>query len=244
MLELKFTLVSKRVPGRYGGNFKSLISEHICYGLISSSLLVKLSTGECHRTHAIIIQHWPGNGLVPSGNKSLPGPILIQICVTIWRHFATMSECICDIYDSYWLPNLAVKYIQMLFEKKAGKAICSCSTNSNHIMLRTFAVFKTAGSKTRWFIPLSHDDVIKWKHIPRYWPFVRGIHRSPVNSPHKGQWRGALMFSLICAWLNGWVNNREAGDLRRRRAHYDVTVMYMRLPADQEAVNRGPSIHF
>ena len=32
-----------------------------------------------------------------------------------------------------------------------------------------------------------HDDVIKWKHFPRYWPFVRGIHRSPVNSPHKGQ---------------------------------------------------------
>ena len=70
-----------------------------------------------------------------------------------------------------------------------------------------------------------HDDVIKWKHFPRYWPFVRVIHRSPVNVPHKGQWRGALMFSLICVWINGWVNNREAGDLRRYRAHYDVTVM-------------------
>ena len=70
-----------------------------------------------------------------------------------------------------------------------------------------------------------HDDVIKWKHFPRYWPFVRGIHRSPVNSPHKGQWCGALMFSLICASINGWVNNREAGDLRRYHTHYDVTVM-------------------
>ena len=70
-----------------------------------------------------------------------------------------------------------------------------------------------------------HDDVIKWKQFPRYWPFVRGIHRSPVNSPHKGQWRGALMFSLICAWINSWVNNREAGNLRRHRAHYGVTVM-------------------
>ena len=70
-----------------------------------------------------------------------------------------------------------------------------------------------------------HDDVIKWKHFPRNWPFVRGIHRSPVNSPHKGQWRGALMFTLICARINGWVNNREAGDLRRHRAHYDVIVM-------------------
>ena len=72
---------------------------------------------------------------------------------------------------------------------------------------------------------IDHDDVIKWKYFPRYWPFVRGIHRSPVNSTHKGQWRGALMFSLICVWLKGWVNNREAGDLRRYRAHYDVTVM-------------------
>ena len=47
----------------------------------------------------------------------------------------------------------------------------------------------------------------------------------PVNSPRKGQWRGALMFSLICVWINGWVNNREAGDLRRHRAHYVVIVM-------------------
>ena len=65
--------------------------------------------------------------------------------------------------------------------------------------------------------------------FPRYWPFVRGIHRSPVNSPHKGQWRGALMFSLICAWINDWVNNGDAGDLRRYRDHYDVIVMLHRL---------------
>ena len=71
----------------------------------------------------------------------------------------------------------------------------------------------------------AHDDVIKWKHFPRYWPFVRGIHRSPVDSPHKGQWRGALMFSLICTRINGWVNNREAGDLRRHSAHCGVRVM-------------------
>ena len=57
---------------------------------------------------------------------------------------------------------------------------------------------------------LPHDDVIKWKHFPPYWPYVRGIHRSPVNYPHKGQWRGALMFYLICAWINGWANNYKA----------------------------------
>ena len=52
-----------------------------------------------------------------------------------------------------------------------------------------------------------HDAVIKWKHFPCYCRFVRGIHRSPDS------------------WTNGWANNRDAGDLRRRRAHYDVTVM-------------------
>ena len=68
---------------------------------------------------------------------------------------------------------------------------------------------------------LFYDDVIKWKYFPRHWPFVRGIHRG-----HKGQWREALMFSLISVWKNGWGNNRKAGDLSRYRAHYDVTVMY------------------
>ena len=48
--------------------------------------------------------------------------------------------------------------------------------------------------------------------------------RSPVNSPHKGQWGGALVFSLICTWINGWVNNGEAGDLRRHRTHYDIAM--------------------
>ena len=73
-------------------------------------------------------------------------------------------------------------------------------------------------------LPISlHDDAIKWKHFPRYWPFVRGNQRFrgksavPVISPH--------MFSLICVWTNGWVNNREAGELRRHRGHYDVIVM-------------------
>ena len=83
-----------------------------------------------------------------------------------------------------------------------------------------------------------HDDVIKWKHFPRYRPFVRGIHRSPVNSPHKGQWRRALMFSLICPWINGWVNNREAGDLRRHRAHYDVVVMCFLWSASEQTAKQ------
>ena len=77
-----------------------------------------------------------------------------------------------------------------------------------------------------WNISLRKTRILMMTSFPRYWPFVRGIYLSPVNSPHKGQWRGALMFSLICVWINGWVNNREAGDLRRYRTHYDVIVMF------------------
>ena len=58
---------------------------------------------------------------------------------------------------------------------------------------------------------------------------VREIHRSLVNSPHKGQWRGALMFSLICTWRNGCAINRDASDLKHHRAHYNVTIMFIRV---------------
>ena len=55
-----------------------------------------------------------------------------------------------------------------------------------------------------------HYDVIKWKHFPRYWSFERGIHRSPVNFPHKCQWRVTLVFSLICA-LNKRLSKQSRG---------------------------------
>ena len=61
-------------------------------------------------------------------------------------------------------------------------------------------------------LPISgHDDVIKWKHFLHYWPFVRGTPWWLVDSPHKGQWHGTLMFSLICAW------KKRLSKQRRRR---------------------------
>ena len=85
----------------------------------------------------------------------------------------------------------------------------------------------------------NHDDVIKSKHFPPYWPFVRGIHRSLVNSPHKGQWRETLMFSFVSAWINSWVNNREAGDLRCHHTHHDVIVMWQVTGCSRVAVLGG-----
>ena len=72
-------------------------------------------------------------------------------------------------------------------------------------------------NSSRW---PTHDDVIKWKYFRVTGPLW------PGNSPYKDKWHGAWMLSLICAWINGWVNNGEAGDLRRHRAHYDVMVMW------------------
>ena len=116
----------------------------------------------------------------------------------------------------------------VLHECKDWSKFChyDCCSVCNIVLYMT-AIYRQSpvkGSRV-WSAHSVHDDVIKWKHFPRNWPFVRGIHRWPVNSPHKGQWRGALTSSLICVWINGWVNNREAADLRRYRAHYDVTVM-------------------
>ena len=76
-----------------------------------------------------------------------------------------------------------------------------------------------------WRLSCRYDDVIELKSFTRYCLYERGITRLPVVFPHEGQWLGAVMFSLICAWTNSWANNRDAGDLRRHRSHHDVTVM-------------------
>ena len=90
---------------------------------------------------------------------------------------------------------------------------------TNHLKILIYMHDTSAGFITE------HADVIKGKPFPRYWPFVREFTGHRWIRPHKGQRRGALMFSLICAWINDWVNSREAGDLRRRYTHYDVIVM-------------------
>ena len=67
-----------------------------------------------------------------------------------------------------------------------------------------------------WLMTSAATDVISVPSVP----FVQVLHQSPVTSPHKGQWRGALMLSLICTWRNGWENNHEAGDLRCHCTHW------------------------
>ena len=150
-----------------------------------------------------------------------------KFCDEITYAFQNFNGDTEEIWEWISIFPHASRQISLLFH--AGDKVNPCQLNgslasANHKYLNWntwMAQMHRAGLMHR------HDDVIKWKHFPRYWPFVRVIHWSHVSSPHKGQWRGALMFSLICAWINGWVNNREAGDLRRHSAHYDVIVMWI-----------------
>ena len=126
------------------------------------------------------------------------------------------QECFDSNFTDWSLPRccsslrrLDISIYGIDYAGQSGYLV-SMRKNSNH----TFAT-PVLGNDRK-----CHDDVIKWTHFPRYWPF----HRSPANSPHKDQSRGALKLSLICVRINGWVNNRETGDLRRNHAHCDVIV--------------------
>ena len=143
-----------------------------------------------------------------------------------WRFPINDTEPFLNFYDKlYNKMRTAVSISEngipqkLLWSVPAGRPPDSC-----HLILRLQLSIMTLMdfllSRRIWW----------WRHQMETFSaslaFVREIHRVPVNSPHKGQWRGALMFSLICVWINGWVNNGEAGDLRRHRGHYDVNVMW------------------
>ena len=141
--------------------------------------------------------------------------------MTWWRHQMHYNDVTMSLMASQ-ITSLTVVY----------SIVCSDADQRKHQSSASLA-FVWGIHRDRW-IPRTNGQLrgkcfhlmtSSWKYFLRHWPFVWGIHRSLVNSPHKGQWCRALIFSLICAWMNGWVNNCEAGDLRHHRAHHGVTVM-------------------
>ena len=133
-----------------------------------------------------------GNGLEKSGH-TLPNRMMSLLNWTARKYFSENSITI-HHNTNIWL----LKYVWTF------RVSCTLLLVVGHISLTDYrciiqilentcdsadVAYATVFTKFQLY-----DDVIKWKHFPRYWPFVRGIHRSPVNSPHKGQWRGALMF--------------------------------------------------
>ena len=172
--------------------------------------------------------------------KEARGRIFMTVIVV--HFFIIKVKCIASIESTV---NDKLKLMTtMITYAFCGSAVFSCARYSYALQRRayflyinwiqilvvittsvTISLYKYYMTCYRDRCSLFHYDVIKWKHFPRHWPFVRGIRRSPVNSLHKGQWRGALMFSLICVRINSWANTIDAGDLRRHLVHYDVIII-------------------
>ena len=217
--------VNSRAHGKCDYNLQSVI-----FKLISRIDILGISCEIVLRWipefHWWLVNIGSGNGLVLSGNKPWPELMLTQICVRIRHHRPQWVKWVIaikqDSIANAQTPQCNFLHCQPLWcwtrvywENKVNTldadALPPSITKSSAAMILSVSDGHV----------LPHDDVIKLKHFPCYWPFVWGIHQSLLASPHEGQWRRALIFSLICVW----VNNREAGDLRYHCPHYDVTVM-------------------
>ena len=201
----------------------------------------------------VIINYWQFNNVgmvaIDWWTKMDPTKTLhANTCERQWRYTSTgmhvlwniQSFTICEsrICNKISMMNSFIWFIlvytnaqTLITRTQVGWWICLCA----YILCECINIQQ---SKTDKLEHKGHarDDVIKWNYFPCYWSFVRGIHRSPVNYPHKVQWRAALMFSLIFAWTNIWANNRDAGDFRHHRPHYDVIVMHQVGTPDPDSV--------
>ena len=182
--------------------FNSTLGTHKTYPILPLSSLFLQVQREFPVAIQTKIQSFRKNAHTPVNKTNL--------CIQFWR-----LKCFILVKYAYGISPLHFVYIFRI-----------TSTIQHTGMTLYFHLSRTNAYKVSSYdVQGHHDHVIKWKHVSRYWPFLWGIHRSPVNSLHKGQWHGTLMFSLICARINCWVNTREAGDLRRHRARHDVIVM-------------------
>ena len=145
-----------------------------------------------------------------------------------WPYLLIMSrpwkvKCGDMVYLTTWLPGLVASSLSMIF---LGHARIG-----HPYQLGMTTVVITYHSCVLLHRQGHIDSSTQYCHNCR--ALTMKLQQSCVKPPvpgefpaHKGQWHGAFMFSLICVWINDWVNNREAGDLRRYRAHYDVIVMW------------------
>ena len=175
-------------------------------------------------------------------------PLISQRSVTERRHRVVSYPLPFFITAHHWFSRLvprrynvpnALKGLLPWLDGSLKPLSGFAKEHVSSVMIRLCAWTRKAPNIEKWIEPW---HVITERYMERFISFSWWRHQmetfsallalcagnspAPVTSPQKGQWRGALMFSLICAWINGWVNNREVGDLRRYRAHYDVTVMF------------------
>ena len=153
-------------------------------------------------------------------NRCWPECNLLFVTKYVWfarcyRHSLLLSKFVLMMKDCWFLDD-SIIFLKMLSLLQVGLAPSYHPNQCISISLEF--------DGSREFLREYHFNMMTSSNgnIFTLLAICAGIHRSPVIFPHKGQRRGALM---ICAWINGWVSNGEAGDLRRQRAHYYVTVM-------------------
>ena len=145
-----------------------------------------------------------GANMGPMWGRQDPGGSHVgPMIFAIWVHNTRVTETVCV---EHWVILQVVITANILVSIFVIFTIVLQKSSKLNIASKIWLSTDNDDMKAK-----SHDDVVKWKHFPRYWPFTRRNHRSPVNSPHKDQWHGALMFSSISVWTNGWVNNGDAG---------------------------------
>ena len=151
-----------------------------------------------------------------------------------FRHISAVIQLLHPLWSVRWKsPNRSVGTCHV-FTRASSWKICLCV----HWRQFTFpcpvwseSIWRYVADSLKWQEGLmsrvgedklrnAQDDVIEWKHFPHYWTIVRGIHQSPVGSPHKGQWR---------VFVDLRLNKRLSKQSNRRwyghRANYGVTVM-------------------
>ena len=140
-----------------------------------------------------------GNGLLPGlfDAKPIPDSMLV------YCQYFPLGKSFQEISNQIIKKSRSRKYMQNCSLQSVGHASKDLVVQPGNAHDLQVAIYEIQGP---WYRHESRRlgvdttitwDVMKWKHFPRYWPFVRGIHRSPVDPPHKGKWRGSLMFYLI-----------------------------------------------
>ena len=128
-----------------------------------------------------------------------------------------------ELQENYILP---VCHLQLCPLLKDGKRFWSEEHKVPHAVVKDqWFGYDDAESIRHKVSSWWRHDVVTWKHVPHYWPFVRGIHRSSVDSLTKRQLCIVFIFPLLLSWTIIKTASRVAGDLRRHDAY--VTSLYV-----------------
>ena len=192
-------------------NGRDSVSNHQPQECLLNSLFRRRSNKTSKlRVTGVCAGNSPGTGEFPAQMASNAEDVSIW-----WRHH------VCGVFRAMflsWWTSLKRKLRQFDEIFISGSTGNSYIDNDKCSMLRKFRQ-----SNISIFVVQGRGLSLWWRHqmetFSALLAICAGNSRAPVNSSHKGRWRGALMFSLICVWINDWVNNREAGDLRRHRGH-------------------------